>query len=313
MNELPRGWVETTIGEVSLRVAKHRPDECPNGEFSYIDISSIDNGRHAIVEAKRIAGRDAPSRARQLVAAGDTVLSTVRTYLKNTAPVPPELDGATASTGFSVLRPAPGIEPGFLLHRVLEGEFVHELSTRQTGTSYPAVRDVDVRAMPIEMPPTAEQRRIVQAIEEQFSRLYAGVESLQRARRNLARLRASVLQAAVEGRLVPQDPEDEPAAALLAQFLDDRRAKWENEQIAIFEAKGTVPKSDSWKSKYREPPRAICNQSADVPRGWVLGDRRSDGFADPITGRPRRRRPTTKEFRFFGWATSSMERSSSAT
>ncbi len=53
----------------------------------------------------------------------------------------------------------------------------------------------------IPLPPAAEQARIVAAIEEQFSRLDAGVTALERVRLNLKRARAAVLQAAVDGRL----------------------------------------------------------------------------------------------------------------
>ncbi len=199
MSSVPTGWTESTIGEATDNVVKHRPEDRPEEEFSYIDISSIDNAKQRITMAKRLIGRDAPSRARQLVRAGDTVLSTVRTYLKNTAMVPPALDGATASTGFTVLRPRPHVDPRFLFYRVLESGFVNHLSERQTGTSYPAVREKDVRAMAFSVPSWDEQQQIVEVIEEQFSRLDAGVDSLQRARRNLARLRASILKAAYDG------------------------------------------------------------------------------------------------------------------
>ena len=60
-------------------------------------------------------------------------------------------------------------------------------------------------AHPLPLPPLAEQQRIVEAIEEQFSRLDAGVASLRRAQRNLRRMRESVLTAAVEGRLLTHD------------------------------------------------------------------------------------------------------------
>lgn len=196
MSELPDGWERTTIGELTDEVFKHRPEDRPYEEFLYVDISSIDNALNRITEARQVVGKDAPSRARQLLQSGDTVLSTVRTYLKNTAIVPPYLDGATASTGFSVLRPKPHVDPRFLFHRVLENGFVNQLSERQTGTSYPAVRDRDVRAMALTIPSLPEQQRIVEVIEERFSRLDAGVESLQRAKRNLTRFRrAAVLSA----------------------------------------------------------------------------------------------------------------------
>jgi type I restriction enzyme S subunit len=199
----PNSWTSTTVGEVTLPIDKHRPEDEPTHEFRYVDISSIDNSSNRVVEPKLVLGRDAPSRARQVVRAGDTVLSTVRTYLKNTAIVPPDLDGATASTGFSVLRPDPDrVEPRFLFYRVLDQGFVERLSEKQTGTSYPAVRDRDVRAMAFSYPALDEQRWIVETIEEQFSRLDAGVESLRRAKRSLPRMRASVLKAATDGGLV---------------------------------------------------------------------------------------------------------------
>lgn len=72
-----------------------------------------------------------------------------------------------------------------------------------------------VKEIPVPLPPLPEQHRIVAAIEEQFSRIDAGVDALQRARRNLQRMRATVLHAAVTGRLLPQDSEDEPAEIVL--------------------------------------------------------------------------------------------------
>jgi type I restriction enzyme S subunit len=159
----------------------------------------------------------------------------VRTYLRNIAPVPDIYDGEIASTGFSVLRGEPGIIPGYLFYYSLTDEFVDELTERQRGTSYPAVRDSDVRSQPIPLAPLPEQQRIVEAIETQFTRLDAAVRALERAQANLARYKAAVLQAACEGRLVPTEAElhpdtYEPAAVLLERILAERRARWEEER-----------------------------------------------------------------------------------
>src|SRR5438874_2059346 len=62
-----------------------------------------------------------------------------------------------------------------------------------------------IRSIRVPLPPVTEQRRIVAAIEEQFTRLDAAVASLLRARAKLERYRASVLTAAVEGRLIAAD------------------------------------------------------------------------------------------------------------
>ncbi len=180
-----------------MPVAKHKPTDRPDEEFRYIDISSIRSYR--ITDVKILKGLDAPSRARQLVRAGDTLLSTVRTYLQNTAMVPSELEGATASTGFCVLRPGPAVDPKFLFFRVLEQDFVNQLSERQTGSSYPAVRDADVRSMPTELPPLPEQHRIVEAIEAQSSRLDAAEEALRKAYQRALRMKTAVLTSRTTG------------------------------------------------------------------------------------------------------------------
>lgn len=79
--------------------------------------------------------------------------------------------------------------------------------------------------MPVPLPPLAEQQRIVQEIEKQFSRLDAAVSALKRAQANLKRYRSAVLQTACQGRLVPTEAElaraegrdYEPADDLLAR------------------------------------------------------------------------------------------------
>ncbi|MEO8397616.1 MAG: restriction endonuclease subunit S, partial [Chloroflexota bacterium] len=132
----------------------------------------------------------------------------------------------------------------------------------QRGTSYPAIRDSDMREQIIPLPPTNEQRRIVEAIEAQFTRLDAGVAALKRLQANLKRYKAAVLKAACEGKLVPQDPNDEPAADLLARILTERRAQWETDQ----RAKGKDPR----KLTYPEPAAPDTSDLPDLPEGWAV-------------------------------------------
>jgi len=178
MSDLPKGWIRARIGELCLPITKIDPRLQPDQSFTYIDIGAIEAETSQVGSPKVLLGVDAPSRARQVVAEGDTLISTVRVHLRNTAFVPSSLHGAVASTGFCILRPAPGTEPKFLFYRTLESGFVNELASRQTGSSYPAVRDADVRSMSVAVPPLAEQRRIVDAVEGCFSRIDAAEEVL---------------------------------------------------------------------------------------------------------------------------------------
>ncbi len=192
VRELPKGWASITLGEVCLPVKKVSPTQRPDELFTYLDIASIDNAQLRIVSPKTHLGKDAPSRARQRVKAGSVLFSTVRTYLKNIAMVPVELDGQIASTGFCVLSPSDQMNPGFVFYFVQHDEFVERVNPIQRGTSYPAVRDSDVLAQPFPLPPLAEQHRIVAEIEKQFTRLDASVTALKRVQANLKRYRAGV-------------------------------------------------------------------------------------------------------------------------
>ena len=153
--ELPPGWATVNIGELCLSVDKASSKERPEEPFMYLDIASIDNSEFRIVSPKIYMGKDAPSRARQKVRSGNTLFSTVRTYLKNIAMVPAEFDGQVASTGFCVLNPTAEIDSRLLFYYVQNDEFIARLNPIQRGTNYPAVRDTDVltQTLPLEMWP----------------------------------------------------------------------------------------------------------------------------------------------------------------
>jgi type I restriction enzyme, S subunit len=88
-----------------------------------------------------------------------------------------------------VVEPAPGMDIRFLMH-FLNG---NPLTGAVRGTAQPKLTQADLNRLLTPTPPLAEQERIVAAIEEQFSRLDAGVIALERVRQNLRRMRASVL------------------------------------------------------------------------------------------------------------------------
>ena len=88
------------IGSLSLKTATGDPRrDAPDKLFTYIDIASIDREQKRIVTPSIHRGSEAPSRARQIVAEDDVLVSTVRPNLNAVAMVPAELHGAIASTG----------------------------------------------------------------------------------------------------------------------------------------------------------------------------------------------------------------------
>ena len=231
-NALPKGWAECSIDQVTLPVSKIDPKEDPDRRIDYIDITCIDNSRQFIGKVKQYQLKDAPSRARQIVRSGDVLFATVRPYLRNIASVPRGYDQQIASTGFSVLRPAANISPAFLFYKAVSRDFVNGIARMQYGVSYPAVSDEQVREQVLWLPPLREQHRIVAKIEELFSELDKGIQSLKSARAKLDVYRQAVLKHAFEGKLTAQWRKDnkdtlEKPKQLLARIKQAREVRYQ--------------------------------------------------------------------------------------
>lgn len=188
-SSLPAGWRWARLGEMCQAVTGTRnPATEPETSFHYVDITSVDNAAKRIAEAKTLLGREAPSRARQIIRTDDVILSTTRPNLNAVALVPPDLDGQICSTGFCVLRCDDCLDPRYLFLYVQGRGFVDSLSELVKGALYPAVTDKQVREQPIPLPPLPEQKRIAAVLTEQMrlaDRARAAVEAQLEAARTL--------------------------------------------------------------------------------------------------------------------------------
>jgi len=97
-------------------------------------------------------------------------------------------------------------------------------SAQGIAGSMPKIDQGVVERLEVPVPPLEEQRRIVAEIEERLGAIDALRAAIERAQRRGAALRRSVLERAFRGELVPQDPSDEPAEALLARIRAERDA-----------------------------------------------------------------------------------------
>jgi type I restriction enzyme S subunit len=199
VSDLAAGWTETTIGEVvETKVEQHTPlvDE----HFYYIDISSVDRTAKKIINPQKLSGKDAPSRARQVVASRDVLVSMTRPNLNAVAMVSADLNGQIASTGFDVLR-AKGIDSRWLYYLVRTNDFVAAMSDLVQGALYPAVRPRDIRNFEIPLAPLNEQKRIADKLDTLLVHVDSCQSHLESIPQILERFRQSVLAAATSGRL----------------------------------------------------------------------------------------------------------------
>ncbi|MCL4222779.1 MAG: hypothetical protein KJZ65_15585 [Phycisphaerales bacterium] len=82
-----------------------------------------------------------------------------------------------------------------------------------------------LQQMPVAVPPVPEQSAIVEAVNEKLSQIDGLEAEIERGLARASRLRQSILKAAFEGRLVPQDPADEPASVLLERIRAEAAAQ----------------------------------------------------------------------------------------
>lgn len=177
----------------------------PSDSFLYIDIGCIDNKTNRVVCNKQYSWKEAPSRAKQIIKSGDILFSTVRTYLKNIAMVPEKYDGQIGSTGFCVIRPKKDcLDSQYIFHYVLWDKFINHISTFQTGTSYPAVRDDDVFSQLVPVTDLPNQKLIVNEIESRFSVCDKMEETINDSLEQAEALRQSILKQAFEGKLTEE-------------------------------------------------------------------------------------------------------------
>lgn len=198
MSDLPLGWTYAPLGDIA-----DEPDQYVPGvddSFAYVDIGAIDRTRKSIQNAQQMLGKDAPSRARKKIAAGDTLVSMTRPNLNAVALVPDAMDGQIASTGFDVLRPKKGIDPRWLAYAVRTDDFVNAMSNLVQGALYPAVRSKDVRGYIAALAPEAEQTRIADQLDVLLARIQACNDRLDAIPALLKRFRQAVLEAALSGR-----------------------------------------------------------------------------------------------------------------
>lgn len=142
----------------------------PDFEFNYVDIGNVTQGS-LHVDQTPIRFGDAPSRARRIAQPGDSVVSTVRTYLRAVATVPETGMPLVFSTGFAVLHPLEGVSGRFLAYLLQGDDFVDRMVAQSTGVSYPAIAATDLMAMAVGLPSLDEQRAIADFLDEQTSRI----------------------------------------------------------------------------------------------------------------------------------------------
>ncbi len=277
---LPSGWELSTIGEVAT-VNPPLPESAVEDQdlVTFLPMRAVEPMTNRFDASEQRPWRDV-KKGYVRFQDGDVLFAKITPCMENGKIV--LVKGLTNTTGagsteFHVLRARVSVSPLFLTYYVLQEQFRRDAQRRMTGTAGQLrVPSSFMEEASIPVAPLPEQRRIVEAIETQLTRLDAAIAALERVKKALKRYRASVLKAAVEGRLVPTEAElarregrtYEPASVLLERILKERRRRWEEAELAKMTAAGKLPKDEGWKKKYTEPVAPNTTDLPDLPEGW---------------------------------------------
>ena len=165
LDDVPEHWeVRRLKSCVDINKAVLPEATEPDFEFPYLEIGAVGTGLLAS-QPTTIRFGNAPSRARRIVRTGDTIVSTVRTYLKATWFAGEVKDDLICSTGFAVFTPRNEVYPKFLSYIAQSNAFSDSVTASSVGTAYPAIPESRLGSFHVPLPPLPEQAAIVRYLD----------------------------------------------------------------------------------------------------------------------------------------------------
>ena len=192
---MPASWEVVRLGDVA-EVNARAWDPSDGNNILYLDLTAV-VVPGVLAPPRDLAAKDAPSRARRRVQAGDILVSTVRPNLRGFARVTAAPENLIASTGFAVVTAKCMVDDSLLYHHVMTDEFANYLEESTTGQAYPAVRAVDVANFRFAIAPLPEQQTIAALLDSVDEAIKRG----RKERDALTSLKASAADALLSGRV----------------------------------------------------------------------------------------------------------------
>jgi type I restriction enzyme S subunit len=201
IGEIPEGWEVKRLKDVCYINLNSLPENTNNNfEFKYVDIGSV-TLESGINNTEEYTFKNAPSRARRIANVGDTVISTVRTYLKAIDFIDQVKSSYIYSTGFAILQPKEFIYPDFLGYFVRSDAFTEQVTVNSKGMSYPAINSTDIGRLTVVHSKTVEQKQIVEYIESNNAKIATTISLKEQEIEKLKEYKATLINSAVTGKI----------------------------------------------------------------------------------------------------------------
>ena len=277
--DIPDNWMWCKLGTIAAvlggkRIPAGRKLTIENTGHIYIRVSDMKENSVSTDNLQYVPEDIFPSISRYIINKEDVYITVAGTIGK-IGKIPSELDGANLTENADRLVFS-HINQDWLI-KCLESNVVQtQITNVTTKVGQPKLAIQKIQALLIPFPPLAEQKRIVAKIEELLPKVEEygkAQDALDKLNKELPeRLKKSILQEAISGRLVPQDPNDEPASVLLAKIRNEKKRlvkegklkKKDLEETPISEDEIPFDIPDSWEwVRVSDVVKVIMGQSPD--------------------------------------------------
>jgi len=225
--EIPNSWAWTSLGEISNYGDSNNVSVTDIADDEWIlELEDLEKDTASIIQILSKKERSIKG-VRHKFNKGDVLYSKLRTYL-NKVLVAPQIGYCT--TEIIPFNSYCGISTHYLCHVLRSAYFLDYTQQCGYGVKMPRLSTNDACKGMIPLPPLAEQHRIVAEIERWFSLIdiiETGKDGLQAA---IKQTKSKILDLAIHGKLVPQNPEDEPASELLKRINPKAEITCDNAQ-----------------------------------------------------------------------------------
>ena len=219
--EIPNSWVWTTIEEICSKIGSGSTPRGSNYSANGIPFfrsQKVYNDRLVYDDIKYISEEVHQKMKGTEVLANDLLLNITGGSLGRCAVVPADFNCGNVSQHVCIMRSVL-VEPEYFHALVLSSYFAK--SMKITGSGREGLPKYSLEQMAFPLPPLSEQQRIVMEIEK----LFALIDQIEHSKVNLQTIikqtKSKILDLAIHGKLVPQDPNDEPAIELLKRINPD--------------------------------------------------------------------------------------------
>ena len=215
--EVPSSWVWTTLGEIAEIITGNTPSkdikEYYSGNIPFFKPTDLEQGIHTKYSKDRLTplgfeqSRKLPANSVLVTCIGATIGKTGLTTVEG-----------TCNQQINAIIPTFAILAKFLFYICISDYMQHKIKANASATTLPILNKGNFSKIAITVPPLQEQSRIVKSIEHWLSLVDCIEGNKENLLRTIREAKSKVLDLAIHGKLVPQDPTDEPASELLKRI-----------------------------------------------------------------------------------------------